>query len=580
MPSIDLHTHSTKSDGTLTPAQLVEMARELGLAALALTDHDSVDGIAEAEEAAERFFMESPAEDPAGCSPEPASGYGTELVPGVEVSTEYKGRSVHIVGLFPDWRNPRFRESLRRFSDAREERNRKMCELLRGKGVDIYYEDLCRAFPGNIITRTHFARYMLQKGYVSRTWEAFQTYIGDDRPCFVPRIKISATDAVRFLLRFHAFTVLAHPIQYYSAFYDLEELLADLKAAGLQGIECYYGSHTMYDFQTISRYASEYGLLPSGGSDFHGANKPGLRMGVGYGHMSIPARVLTDIKHAHYHTGDSTRIFFCDFDGTLARTDKSVSPYSREVLDRWTAAGHRFVFSSGRIMADIKVQIRRLGLHLPGMLLSACNGAEIYDCDSGVTLYKRTLNRDQIRKIQAIADSIGLFCLTHSDSRFYVPREGPETEFYFRTVRIPYNVCEDLAEAVDELPCKIHTVSLEDPDKLAIFRRLIGEAFGDELNVYRTHPCYVEVVPGGVSKGHALQWLCRRLGIRPENSLAAGDSENDLSMLQAAATGILMRNGAEMNPYLKDGADLVTEYDNDQDGLARTLASILDRIDA
>ncbi|HAS20708.1 MAG TPA: Cof-type HAD-IIB family hydrolase, partial [Lachnospiraceae bacterium] len=97
---------------------------------------------------------------------------------------------------------------------------------------------------------------------------------------------------------------------------------------------------------------------------------------------------------------------------------------------------------------------------------------------------------------------------------------------------------------------------------------------------YRTHPCYVEVVPGGVSKGHALQWLCRRLGIRPENSLAAGDSENDLSMLQAAATGILMRNGAEMNPYLKDGADLVTEYDNDRDGLARTLASILDRIDA
>ena len=112
MPSIDLHTHSTKSDGTLTPAQLVQMARELGLAALALTDHDSVDGIPEAEEAAESLSLAPSAENPARGAPASAFGNATELVPGVEVSTEYKGRSVHIVGLFPDWRNTRFRESL------------------------------------------------------------------------------------------------------------------------------------------------------------------------------------------------------------------------------------------------------------------------------------------------------------------------------------------------------------------------------------------------------------------------------------------------------------------------------------
>ena len=152
MHPIDLHTHSTRSDGTLTPAELIRYAAQKGLAAIALTDHDTIDGIEEAVQAARSLSSQ----DPDALVP--------EVIPGVELSTEYRGKDIHIVGLFIDWQDREFADRLRGFADARIYRNRKMCSLLTENGCPVSYEDLEAAFPDTVITRAHFAQYLLDRG--------------------------------------------------------------------------------------------------------------------------------------------------------------------------------------------------------------------------------------------------------------------------------------------------------------------------------------------------------------------------------------------------------------------------------
>ena len=264
MHPIDLHTHSTRSDGTLTPAELIRYAAQKGLAAIALTDHDTIDGIEEAVQAARSLSSQ----DPDALVP--------EVIPGVELSTEYRGKDIHIVGLFIDWQNREFADRLRGFADARIYRNRKMCSLLTENGCPVSYEDLEAAFPDTVITRAHFAQYLLDRGMISSIDEAFRKLIGDDCPCFVPREKITPHDAVRFLLRFGGVPILAHPLQYKMSETELDALVASLTGLGLDGIEVYYSTHRQADTANLSRIAEKYGLLLSGGSDFHGTRKQNL----------------------------------------------------------------------------------------------------------------------------------------------------------------------------------------------------------------------------------------------------------------------------------------------------------------
>lgn len=284
MHPIDLHTHSTRSDGTLTPAELIRYAAQKGLAAIALTDHDTIDGIEEAVQAARSLSSQ----DPDALVP--------EVIPGVELSTEYRGKDIHIVGLFIDWQNREFADRLRGFADARIYRNRKMCSLLTENGCPVSYEDLEAAFPDTVITRAHFAQYLLDRGMISSIDEAFRKLIGDDCPCFVPREKITPHDAVRFLLRFGGVPILAHPLQYKMGETELDALVASLTGLGLDGIEVYYSTHRQADTANLSRIAEKYGLLLSGGSDFHGTRKQNLDLGTGYGHLYVPDTILPPIR--------------------------------------------------------------------------------------------------------------------------------------------------------------------------------------------------------------------------------------------------------------------------------------------
>lgn len=288
MKPIDLHVHSTHSDGTYTPTQLVDYAIEKNLSAFALTDHDSVDGIPEALSYADQLRSQIPAEQKA---------LVPEIIPGIELSTEYHGRDIHIVGLYIHPEQESFTRHLKAFVDSRYERNRKMCSKLREHGIDITYEALCARFPDSVITRAHYGKYMLEKGYVSSIKDAFQRYIGDDGPCFIPREKITPAQAVELIRQAGGVSILAHPILYGYGNASLERLIAELKETGLQGIEAIYSSYTANDERLIRSFATKYQLLISGGSDFHGSNKPGLDLGTGYGKLIVPESVLQAIKN-------------------------------------------------------------------------------------------------------------------------------------------------------------------------------------------------------------------------------------------------------------------------------------------
>lgn len=276
---IDLHVHSNCSDGTLSPTELVDYAREKGLAAFALTDHDTVDGLDEAiQYAAELSFP--------------------EVIPGIELSSEYRGADIHVVGLFIDYHDENFCSKLREFVDSRDNRNEKMCARLRQAGIPITYEELQAAYPDSVVTRAHYAGYMLEKGFIKNRQEAFDRYIGDHAPCYIPREKITPAQAVELILRAHGIPILAHPIFYHMSEERLDKLVGELKEAGLMGIEAVYSTYSTSDERQIRSLAKKYDLLLSGGSDFHGANKPGLDLGIGYGKLFVPLSLLEKMKEA------------------------------------------------------------------------------------------------------------------------------------------------------------------------------------------------------------------------------------------------------------------------------------------
>lgn len=291
---VDLHVHSTRSDGTYTPTQLVDYAIEKGLSAFALTDHDTVDGLDEAISYAAQLRQHSAAADEARtASPVP------EVIPGIELSSEYQGQDVHIVGLYIDYHNASFLKYLRDFVASRDARNHKMCTLLQGAGMDISYEKLLAAFPNSVITRAHYAKYMLEHGYVKSRAEAFERYIGDQCPYYVPREKVTPAQAVSLILNAGGIPVLAHPILYHMSDARLDTLVGELKEAGLMGIEALYSTYQPCDERQVRSLAEKYGLLISGGSDFHGENKPGLDLGTGYGKLCVPDEVLEQLRLTH-----------------------------------------------------------------------------------------------------------------------------------------------------------------------------------------------------------------------------------------------------------------------------------------
>lgn len=284
MRAIDLHTHTCKSDGSYTPTELVDYAIEKNLAAVAITDHDSIEGLDEA-------VAHAAALKERGLP-------SVEVIPGIEFSTKYEKQDVHIVGLYISYDGQAFQDALGGFVDSRINRNRKMCANLQGAGIDITYEKLLAMYPDAVITRAHYASYLLENGYVKSRQDAFARYLGDHTKYFVPREKVTPAQAVELIVKAGGVPILAHPPLYHMGNDRLDALVSFLKADGLMGIEVFYSTYSNQDVRDMQRLADKYELLVSGGSDFHGANKPWLDLGCGYGRLFVPEEALWKIKAA------------------------------------------------------------------------------------------------------------------------------------------------------------------------------------------------------------------------------------------------------------------------------------------
>ena len=274
---IDLHTHSNQSDGTLTPTQVVEKAAQAGLYAIALTDHDTVSGVAEAVEAGRK--------------------YGVRVIPGIEISSARNGGDVHILGYAPDLHHPGFLKELERIRSVRIERNIRMAKLLADHGFSITYEALLSKFgEGAIITRAHFARYLLDTKQIGSIAEAFDKYIGPGCPCYLPKEEITIERAMSILRMAGARPVLAHPMLYKLTRTELEELVDRLVDLGLYGIEAVYTTYSQEEENYVKQLAKQKGLVLTGGSDFHGENKPKIALGRGFGNLYVPADLLETLN--------------------------------------------------------------------------------------------------------------------------------------------------------------------------------------------------------------------------------------------------------------------------------------------
>lgn len=275
--AVDLHVHSTFSDGTYTPKELVALAAAKELRAMALTDHDTVAGVPEALAAASAYPK-------------------LEILPGVELSCEHEGKEVHMLGLLIDPADQTLQIHLKEFQDGRKNRNRKMVELLAEHGLVIDYEDLLAENPDCVITRANIARYLVEHQLVADRNTVFAKYLGDHCCCFVPRKKISPVDAIGLIHQAGGLAFLAHPILYHFSDDALDTFVQKLCDAGLDGIEAIYSTYHAVDEQNIKELARRHHLLLSGGSDFHGENKPKIQLGTGLGRMYVPYELVEKMR--------------------------------------------------------------------------------------------------------------------------------------------------------------------------------------------------------------------------------------------------------------------------------------------
>lgn len=276
MKRIDLHTHSTASDGSCTPTEVMEAAVNAGLAAVALTDHDTMQGVPEAMEAAEKLDI--------------------ECIPGIELSAVYGDREVHIVGLFLDPRDSVLAKRLDSFRQIRKQRNLRMIEKMQAAGVDITMEKVRDLEGDAVITRANLARYLVHVGYAVSIKEAFDKYLSPGLPFYVPKTGVTPEDAVRAIRDGGGTAILAHPLLYDFTPAQLDTCIELLKNYGLQGIETYYSTYSPADERNMKRLADRHGLLWSGGSDFHGSVKPHIQIGKGMGHLVIPYDILDKLR--------------------------------------------------------------------------------------------------------------------------------------------------------------------------------------------------------------------------------------------------------------------------------------------
>jgi hypothetical protein len=274
---IDLHSHSNASDGSDEPVALVQRAAAAGVKALALTDHDTQAGVRAAQ-------LE-------------ASGLGIELIPGTELSLAWEGGAMHIVVLFLEPGPGPLQDRLSAVRDARDARNLEILEALISLGLPVSADEVLAVSSGESVGRPHIAAAMVSRGYVSSIAEAFDLYLGWGRPAYRPRWRLAPEEGIALALESGGVPVLAHP--HTLGLNNSEEVsitLRRLKGAGLRAMECYYPLYSPIEREGYAALAARFGLLPSGGSDYHGSFKPGIELGVGRGNLSVPEGLLDALR--------------------------------------------------------------------------------------------------------------------------------------------------------------------------------------------------------------------------------------------------------------------------------------------
>lgn len=275
--TVDLHTHSTASDGSDPPGTLVELAVEAGLRALALTDHDTQEGLDAAAAA--------------------ATTQPLELIPGVELSLNYDGGTMHLIVLWLDPGSGPLQDRLQGLQSGRTRRNKEIVDKLEDAGLPITIEEVLKEAGGGSVGRPHIAAVMVKHGYVPDIRTAFDLWLGRDRPAYVGRDRLEPREAIGLARESGAVPVLSHPHTLgVTTAPGMADLLTNLKRAGLIGLEAIYGSYRRHEREGYSDLARRFELIPSGGSDYHGSYKPGLSLGSGYGDLAVPDSVLDELR--------------------------------------------------------------------------------------------------------------------------------------------------------------------------------------------------------------------------------------------------------------------------------------------
>lgn len=328
------------------------------------------------------------------------------------------------------------------------------------------------------------------------------------------------------------------------------------------GIEGVYSAYAPSEERTIKRLAAKYNLLITGGSDFHGANKPGLDLADGYGKLFVPEEILHKIKEVHETM--SHCLLSVDMDGTLLTDEKNVSEETFCALNDCINAGHRLVISTGRPFKSLLQLVEQNNLSYPGLILSAFNGGFICDYDTKTVLLQKSIAKDAVHIIRELAQEAHLHFHAYTLDEIVSERETEEMHYYCSYVKLPFHVVPDLTAPLLPSLFKVLTIDLNDHEKLEQLRQKIELSCGDSLQCVFSDAVFLEVLPKDSGKGEALSFLSSYLSVPRSKTYAFGDAENDISMLQTAGHGIAMKN-APTN--VQSAADIITAADNNHDGL-------------
>ncbi|WP_408071518.1 Cof-type HAD-IIB family hydrolase [Butyrivibrio sp. JL13D10] len=263
-----------------------------------------------------------------------------------------------------------------------------------------------------------------------------------------------------------------------------------------------------------------------------------------------------------------SKIFFTDLDGTLLTREKKVTPATMDALKKFTSAGNHFAISTGRALDSAKAVQQENDLFFPGSFLIAYNGSEIYDCDAKKDVFRTGVPMDLVPQIFALAKEYGIHCHTYNDTNILSPSDDEELKFYRRVIKTPYIITDDICSMLTDSPCKIIGIELKDKAKIDRFKDKIEELGNGRLTTLYSSPFYLEIFNSEAGKGSAVTRLADYLHISHSDTIAAGDEENDISMIKAAGTGVAMINGVDM---AKEAADIITKADNNNDGLVPIL---------